>query len=213
MRRLIGLTLALAITFVFIFSGCGTQEAPAPVESIAPSPSATTETIEPSAVSEPSAPTAQDDEQTRTEESTTNNSIPAPTESTTQSPSDKNKSAEPNNTDKNTVILTIGDSTFSVALYDNNTAAALRKLLPLSVNMSELHGNEKYYYLPNSLPTNSEIVGSIEAGDLMLYGSDCLVLFYDNFSTSYSYTRLGYIEDVTGLKDALGSGSVQIKIK
>lgn len=191
MRKLIGFTLTLAITFAFIFSGCETQKTP--------------------------APTAYDDGQMWTEESTiqetANSATPASTESITQSSFDKNKSAQPSNTNKNTVILSAGNSTFSVVLYDNDTAAALRKHLPLSVTMSELHGNEKYDYLPYSLPTDSKNVRTIKAGDLMLYGSDCLVLFYDSFSTSYSYTRLGYIEDVTGLKDALGNGSVQITIK
>jgi hypothetical protein len=44
----------------------------------------------------------------------------------------------------------------------------------------------------------------------MLYGSTCLVLFYKDFSTSYSYTKLGSIEDISGLTDALGGGSVQV---
>lgn len=83
-------------------------------------------------------------------------------------------------------------------------------MLPLTINMEELHGNEKYYYLDNSLPTESSNVGEINTGDIMLYGSDCLVLFYDTFDTSYSYTRIGYITDTAGLKDAVGSGSVTI---
>ena len=78
--------------------------------------------------------------------------------------------------------------------------------------MDELHGNEKYAYLDQSLPTASEKVGSIKSGDLMLFGSDCLVLFYEDFSTSYSYTPLGHIDDPAGLSDALGSGSVLITV-
>ena len=56
--------------------------------------------------------------------------------------------------------------------------------------MDELNGNEKYYFMPNALPTDPERPGEIHTGDFMLYGSDCLVLFYKNFSSSYSYTRL-----------------------
>jgi hypothetical protein len=83
-------------------------------------------------------------------------------------------------------------------------------MLPLTVNMSELNGNEKYCYLSESLPTKSERPSGIQKGDLMLYGSDCLVLFYESFSTSYSYTALGKIDDPEGLEKALGSGAVRV---
>jgi hypothetical protein len=51
-------------------------------------------------------------------------------------------------------------------------------------------------------------VGSIKTGGLIFYGSNCLVLFYKNFSTSYRYKKLGAIEDVFGLTAALGGGNV-----
>lgn len=76
--------------------------------------------------------------------------------------------------------------------------------------MDELNGNEKFYFFSESLPAATQQVENIKAGDFMLYGADCLVLFYESFATSYSYTRLGYIGDVTGLADVLGSGSVEI---
>ena len=82
--------------------------------------------------------------------------------------------------------------------------------MPLTVNMVELNGNEKYFDLPHSLPTNAVNPGGIQKGDLMLYGSSTLVLFYKTFSTSYNYTNLGRIDDVTGLVAALGSGNVSV---
>jgi len=106
--------------------------------------------------------------------------------------------------------MQVGNKIFTAVLYDNESTAAFLRKLPLTLDMSELNGNEKYFYLPDRLPSNSQRVGSIKNGDLMLYGSDCIVLFYGSFSTSYSYTKLGYVTDVTGLASALGSGSVKV---
>lgn len=106
--------------------------------------------------------------------------------------------------------IKIGNSSFTATLYDNATATVFKSLLPLTVSMAELNGNEKYVDLPGSLPTNASNPGTIQNGDLMLYGSATLVLFYKTFPTSYTYTRLGRIEDVTGLVAALGSGNVTV---
>jgi hypothetical protein len=111
-----------------------------------------------------------------------------------------------------TINLQIGSKTFTAKFFDNASSRALLAKMPMTITMSELNGNEKYYQLPNRLPTNSEDVGTIKTGDLMLYGSDTLVLFYKSFTTTYSYTRLGYIEDVSGLEDALGGGSVEVTL-
>lgn len=106
--------------------------------------------------------------------------------------------------------IRIGSSTFIATLADNATATAFKAVLPMTVNMVELNGNEKYSGLSASLPTNASNPGTIQNGDLMIYGSQTLVLFYETFSTSYSYTRLGRINDVTGLAGAVGSGSVTV---
>lgn len=106
--------------------------------------------------------------------------------------------------------LKIGNSTFTATLYDNATVLAFKSLLPLTANMVELNGNEKFVDLPRSLPANASNPGTIQNGDLMLYGSSTLVLFYKTFSTSYTYTKLGRIDDVTGLEAALGSGKVTV---
>lgn len=106
--------------------------------------------------------------------------------------------------------IRIGNSTFTATLFDNPTAAAFKSLLPMTVNMVELNGNEKYLDLSRKLTTNASNPGTIQTGDLMLYGSSTLVLFYKTFSTSYSYTRLGRIDDVKGLAKAVGSGSVTV---
>ena len=110
----------------------------------------------------------------------------------------------------NQMRIKIGSSTFTATLYDNATATAFKGMLPMTVKMSELNGNEKYFDLSVNLPTNASNPGRIESGDLMIYGSNTLVLFYKTFPTSYSYTRLGRINDTTGLASAVGSGSVRV---
>lgn len=108
------------------------------------------------------------------------------------------------------IKIVVGSKTFNAVLYDNESAKALLEQLPVTLDMSELNGNEKYYYLDDSLPTDAKRPSGIKAGDIMLYGNSCLVLFYESFSTSYSYTPLGYVEEPEGLAAALGNGSVQV---
>lgn len=119
----------------------------------------------------------------------------------------KNENAE---NMKDTLTITIGDKVFTATLEANATVAAFKVMLPLTVSMTELNGNEKFFDLPSSLPTNSSNPHTINAGDLMLWGSNTLVLFYKTFNTSYSYTRLGNIEHPNGLSQALGSGNVTV---
>ena len=69
--------------------------------------------------------------------------------------------------------------------------------------MTELNGNEKYFYLDDALPTDASRPDGIRAGDLMLYGSECIVLFYESFSTAYSYTPIGRVQNPEGLTEAV----------
>ena len=111
------------------------------------------------------------------------------------------------------INIFIGSKTFTATLADTETGEAFAALLPLNVTMNELNGNEKYHYLSSSLPTAAYQPGTIHAGDLMLYGNNCVVLFYETFNTSYSYTRLGAIDDPSGLAEALGVGNVSVRFE
>ena len=114
------------------------------------------------------------------------------------------------NTDSMKIKITIGPNIFIATFHNNTTATAFKAMLPMTVNMFELNGNEKYLNLSNNLPTNASNPGTIQTGDLMLYGSNTLVLFYKTFSTSYNYTKLGHIDSSSGLVSALGSETVTI---
>ena len=104
--------------------------------------------------------------------------------------------------------IVINNDNYVLNLESNETVTKLLELLPLEIEMSELNGNEKYIYLDESLPTNSSNPKHINSGDVMLFGDNCLVIFYKSFDTSYSYTKIGHIDN---LKD-LGSNNITVKI-
>ena len=106
--------------------------------------------------------------------------------------------------------MTIGKRRFAITLIDNDAARAFVAQLPLTLDMSELNGHEKHAELPKALPTNASRPGTIQNGDLMLYGSNTLVVFYVTFKSSYSYTRLGRVDEPAGLAQALGSRGVRV---
>ena len=111
------------------------------------------------------------------------------------------------------IKINIEGKDFTAVLADTQAAAEFSKCLPLTLQMNELNGNEKYAELPGKLPTASSCPRKINCGELMLYGNSTLVLFYESFPTPYSYTRIGRIDDVAGLKEKLGRGSVTVIIE
>jgi hypothetical protein len=113
---------------------------------------------------------------------------------------------------RRTITISIGEKVFAATLAENATAAAFTKLLPLSITMTELNGNEKFATLATTVPVRASTPASIRAGDLMLYGTNTLVLFYKSFRTPYSYTVIGRIGDPAGLESALGTGDVDVMI-
>ena len=116
------------------------------------------------------------------------------------------------NKEKLTFYLMIGEIKFSATLENNETTKELLQRLPLEIEMKELNGNEKYYYFDEHLPRNASLVNKINVGDIMLFGDNCLVIFYQSFVTSYSYTKLGKIDNPDSLAEVLGSGNIKVKI-
>ncbi len=114
--------------------------------------------------------------------------------------------------DKMQINIEIGEKIFTATLEDNPSTRELINRLPLEIKMSELNGNEKYFRFNKNLPSNDMRIGNISTGDLMLYSSSYLVLFYKDFPTSYSYTRLGKIDNPAGLFETVGRGDVITKI-
>ena len=109
----------------------------------------------------------------------------------------------------NKINVTINGAKYIANLEENETVKEFINLLPSEFNMSELNGNEKYIYLDTNLPSNPVSVKHINKGDIMLYGDNCLVIFYKSFDTSYSYTKIGHIDNLNNL----GNDSVLVKIE
>ena len=107
------------------------------------------------------------------------------------------------------VKVIINNEEYIINFEDNETAKSFINYLPIELNMSELNGNEKYVYLDTSIPTDASNPKIINTGDVMLYGDNCLVIFYKSFNTSYSYTKIGHIENLPNL----GNGSITVKFE
>ena len=115
-------------------------------------------------------------------------------------------------TEKSPMWMTIGEQRFAITLADNAAARAFTTLLPLTLDMSDLNNNEKHASLPEALPVDASKPGTIHAGDLMLYGTDTLVVFYSTFKSTYAYTRLGRVDDTANLAQVLGRHAVKVTL-
>lgn len=107
------------------------------------------------------------------------------------------------------IKVIINDQSYDLKLEDNSTVEEFIGLLPQEFSMKELNGNEKYVYMDYSLTTDSYNPKHIEKGDIMLYGNNCLVLFYKSFETSYNYTKIGHIDNLPDL----GNENITIKFE
>ena len=99
---------------------------------------------------------------------------------------------------KETKVI-INNIEYNINLEENQTTKEFIKMLPQEYTMKELNGNEKYTYLDKTLPTDSHNPNKINKGDIMLFGDNCLVIFYKTFNTNYSYTKIGHIDNLPEL--------------
>ena len=140
---------------------------------------------------------------------------PAPLDSseTSHSPSPLPENTESNETQEETAMqmnVNVNGSDFTATLEQNTSVDSLVEMLrdgPLTLELSDYAGFEKVGPLGTSLPTSNQQT-TTQAGDIVLYQGDQIVMFYG--SNSWSYTRLGHIDDLTGWEEALGSGDVTI---
>jgi flavodoxin len=125
---------------------------------------------------------------------------------------DQNESTDQEKKEENQMNLTINGKEYSATLAETDAAEELKGMLPISLTMDELNGNEKYGNLPSSLSQDIYQPGNIETGDILLWGDDTLVLFYKDFPTIYSYTAIAHLDDPSELAELVGNGSIQVTI-
>lgn len=224
-KKLLSFLAAVAITLAL--SGCGTQavqnssqlpaapavsaetqpqqtpttELPASDESVDESTSSVPVTDAAPEVNLPTTPEIEDEQTpaTRPPQPPTNHESVIP-----------EASNEPASAEVTVMKVRIGSSTFTATLEDNGAVDALVELLqsaPLAISMHDYSGFEKVGSLPAALPA-SNAQTTTSAGDIVLYNGNQIVIFYG--SNSWSYTRLGRIDDLTGWNEALGSGDVTV---
>ena len=106
--------------------------------------------------------------------------------------------------------VTVGETGFTATLADNEAVDALVEMMesgPVVLQMRDYAGFEKVGPLGKSLPASNRQM-TTQAGDIVLYQGDQIVMFYG--TNSWSYTRIGHIDDLTGWEDALGDGDVTV---
>lgn len=105
------------------------------------------------------------------------------------------------------VVININNKSYKVNLEENSTVDEFIKMLPKEFNMKELNGNEKYVNIDKNLPTETYYPKHIEAGDIMLFGDNCVVVFYKSFDTTFGYTKIGHVDNI----EDLGKEDIVIK--
>ncbi|MCH3942861.1 MAG: cyclophilin-like fold protein [Atopobiaceae bacterium] len=110
------------------------------------------------------------------------------------------------------ITIAVNGKAFTATLADTEAARRFASRLPMTLDMAELGGNEKYAYGDATYPTaGASVVSPIEAGDVMLYEDSCVVLFYATHdNASYSYVPLARLDDPSGLAEAVGAGSAAV---
>ncbi len=116
-------------------------------------------------------------------------------------------------TEEPQMLMTINDTPVTVAWEENESVSALRELAQngLTIQMSMYGGFEQVGAIGQRLPSH-DVQTDTSSGDIVLYSSNQLVVFYG--SNSWAYTRLGHVTDKTPeeMRALLSSGDVTITL-
>ena len=201
MKKGLSLALVVIMSLAVLLTGCGNSEQ---IESN--SESSSTAQMEDTSSSE-----AESSSEPETSEPDIVPEEPEESDSSTalESEDAENGQVEEENSEMQ-MNVQVGGSTFTATLEENEAVDALVDMMEqgsVTIQMSDYSGFEKVGPLGTSLPTSNQQT-TTQAGDIVLYQGNQIVMFYG--SNSWSYTRLGHINDLTGWEEALGSGDVTV---
>lgn len=195
MKRKLFSVSACIVAFIIILSGCAGRQNNNDLQS---SESQNSELVT----------NTSDSSLTESDLSNTQQTEP-PVESTSPTQQSEEKTSLEENAVKK-MNLQIGNNHFTATLEDNEAVDTLVDMMreaPVVIQMSDYSDFEKVGSFGTSLPTSDKQT-TTQSGDIVLYNGNQIVIFYG--SNSWSYTRLGRIDDLSGWKDALGSGDVTV---
>ncbi|MDD2388039.1 MAG: cyclophilin-like fold protein, partial [Bacteroidales bacterium] len=148
--------------------------------------------------------------------SKTNNTISTIDDNPSIIPSDTtqsdNTSTEDDELMNKAIVFKIGNTEVDVYWLDNDSVKALKNLAKdgLTINMSKYGGFEQVGSIGSTLPSSDTRI-TTNPGDIVLYSSNQIVIFYD--SNTWSYTKLGHINlSKSELTDLLGDEDVVITL-
>ena len=207
------LTVFIALTMLIAMTGCGSRQEqntssdPATGEAAA----RTTET------DKASDPLQEDAAQMPKEDDSSNTSgMNDPARPSEQADAEEPATEETGTEEVKAKMLRmmIGNTAVAVDWENNESVEALKAQCenePLVIQMSMYGGFEQVDPIGSRLPSN-DAQTTTSAGDIVLYSSNQIVVFYG--SNSWAYTKLGHItdQDASGMAGLLSNGNVTITI-
>ena len=201
MKKGLSLAFVVIMSLAMLLTGCGNSEqveSNSECSSTAQMEDTSSSEAESSSEPETSEPNIVPEEPEESDSST----APEPGDAESQQVEEENSEMQMN--------VQVGGSTFAATLEENEAVDALVDMMeqgPVTIQMSDYSGFEKVGPLGTNLPASNQQT-TTQAGDIVLYQGNQIVMFYG--SNSWSYTRLGHIDDLTGWEEALGSGDVTV---
>lgn len=201
--------LALLLLFVLVCSltACGTENAQPDLSSPAGTP-VPTEVTE--SVGRTIPETSRQEETVAMDEASEQQTEPVENMEAPVQMAEADEQVKPEENAQMKMQVQIGDSIFTATLEDNEAVSELVAMMqeaPVVIAMHDYSGFEKVGPLGRSLTANNSQT-TTQAGDIVLYNGNQIVMFYGE--NSWSYTRIGYIDDLTGWEEALGNGDVTV---